>query len=524
MKKFTFCFRVDSNEKIGIGHIKRCVRIAQKLRENGHQSIFFTDRKSNLDFFIKNFKIFYLYDKNSKFISQKNDAKKFLKKIENNNIIVVLDDYRLDFNWEQEVSKNKIKVIVLDDSQTKKHFCDIYINYKPSLVDQTKIKSNIFKKKDTQLLLGPKYAIIDCKQNDQVKRPTKNVYKICFYMGGGGDFKFFNNIILRFINLSAQFKKKFELNIVRGIANKNFEKMILLSKKYKFIKIIDGRKNLDKKISSMDLLVGSAGNIVYETSYYNIPSIFFEISKNQNNDLQSMENIGHYFVLNKLDLKKYIKIANLIYLILINYKRVFKLVKNKRVSIDNNGLDRIVKNIFFNKKTKNHRDNIFLNKKKEYFISKRVKDNEINDYLDSRNLMINRKVSFSQKKISRLDHYIWWFNTKRVSYSIIINKKKIMYLYDETFKINSKNYSLQGWFSTQNKFGIKEVLLALNWHKEYMSKKKNIDLSFGVIKKDNVINFSKYLGWIPINENSNEFQILKKINQINKEYNYYTRN
>ena len=44
-----------------------------------------------------------------------------------------------------------------------------------------------------------------------------------------------------------------------------------------------------------------------------------------------------------------------------------------------------------------------------------------------------------------------------------------------------------------------------------MSKKKNIDLSFGVIKKDNVINFSKYLGWTPINEVSNEFQILRKI-------------
>jgi hypothetical protein len=99
-----------------------------------------------------------------------------------------------------------------------------------------------------------------------------------------------------------------------------------------------------------------------------------------------------------------------------------------------------------------------------------------------------------------------------------------MYLYDETFKINLKNYSLQGWFSTQNKFGIKEVLLALNWHKKYMSKKKNIDLSFGVIKKDNVINFSKYLGWVPITESSKEFQILKKINQINKEYNYYIRN
>ena len=44
-----------------------------------------------------------------------------------------------------------------------------------------------------------------------------------------------------------------------------------------------------------------------------------------------MEKIGHYFVLDKFELKNYIKIANLIYLILDNYKRVLKLVRNKKV-------------------------------------------------------------------------------------------------------------------------------------------------------------------------------------------------
>ena len=390
MNKLTFCFRINSNEKMGIGHAKRCVRIAQKLKKYGHQSIFFTDKKSNLDYFIKNFKIFYLYSKKSSYTDQKKDAEIFLKKIKYKNPIVIIDDYRLDFNWEKIISKKKIKVIVLDDSENKKHFCDTYINYKPNLIDHKKLDSNIFKKKDTKLLLGPKYAIIDCKQNRHIKKPIKNIFKICFYMGGGGDFKFFNKIILHFINLAIQFKKSFEINIIRGIANKNLDKIRPLINKYKFIKIIDGRKNLDKKISSMDLLIGSAGNIVYETSYYNIPSIFFEISKNQNNDQQSMEKIGHYFVLDKFELKNYIKIANLIYLILDNYKRVLKLVRNKKVVVDNNGLDRIVDSIVFNKKISNIRKNIFLNKDKdkEYFISKKVKDNEINEYLNSRNLFI----------------------------------------------------------------------------------------------------------------------------------------
>ncbi len=523
MNNLTFCFRINSNENMGIGHAKRCVRIAYKLKKYGYDSVFFTDKKSKLDFFLRDFEIKYVYERSSQFTNQKIDAELFLKKIKLLNPIVVTDDYRLDIIWEKIISKNKIKIVVLDDSENKKHFCDTYINYKPNFINQRKLNPDLNKKKETKLLLGPKYAIIDCRYHNNLEKKIKNNFNICFYMGGGGNFKFFDKIIINLINLFSTLKKKIQINIVQGPACKNIDKIILLSKKYKFIKIIDGKKNLDKKISKMNLVVGSAGNIIYETSYYNIPSIFFEISKNQNNSISNMEKIGHYFILNKSDLKNYLKISKLIYLLFKNYKRILKLVKKKEIFVDNKGPDRIVKSILFGKKSINKK--IFNNfeSKKIKFISEKVKDNEINKYLDSRNLYINRKVSFSSKKINRIDHYIWWLSSKRISHSISINNKKIMYLYDETYKINLKNYSLQGWFSTENKFGIKEVLLALNWHKKYMEKKKNIDLSFGVIKKDNLINFSKYLGWIPINKDAEEFQILKRINNISKKYNYYIR-
>ena len=525
MNNLTFCFRINSNENIGIGHVKRCIRIAYKLKKYGYGSIFFTDNKSIVDFFLKDFRIYYIYGKNSKFTNQKTDAEIFLKKIELLNPIVVSDDYRLDIVWEKIISKKKIKIIVLDDSENKTHFCDTYINYKPNLINQNKLKLNINKKKKTKLLLGPEYAIIDCRyNNDLKKKKIQNLFKVCFYMGGGGDFKFFDKIILNLISLFSNIKKDLEINIVQGPACKNIDKLILLSKKYKFIKIIDGKKNFDKKISKMDLLVGSAGNIIYETSYYNIPSVFFEMSNNQNNYLSNMEKIGHYFVLKKSDLKNYLKISKLIFLIFKNYKRIFKLVKRKKIIVNNSGIDKIVNHILSDKKILNKKKIINYKPKKENFVSEKVKDYEINRYLDARNLYINRKVSFSQKKISRVDHYIWWLSSKRVSYLITINDRKIMYLYDETFKINSKNYSLQGWFSTQNKFGIKEVLLALNWHKKYMEKKKNISLSFGVIKKNKLINFSKYLGWVPIDKNSDEFQILRKNYHVSKKFNYYIRN
>ena len=237
-----------------------------------------------------------------------------------------------------------------------------------------------------------------------------------------------------------------------------------------------------------------------------------------------MEKIGHYFILPSSELKKYSKLSTLIYLMLKNYKRIYKLHLEKKIKVDNKGVYRIVKNLISSKaEIKDLKYKKEKKKAKKILSIKKINDDEVNKYLYSRNLLINQKVSFTLNKIKRLDHYNWWFKSKRDSFAVIINEKKIMYLYDETFQINFKNYSLQGWFATKNKFGIKELLLALNWHRKHMAKKKNIDLSFGIIKKDNQINFSKYLGWIPIKNDSKEFKILKKISQVNKNYNYYIR-
>lgn len=156
-------------------------------------------------------------------------------------------------------------------------------------------------------------------------------------MGGSGDFKFFDKIILELNKIKAYLAFKFEFYVIKGIACKNISQLIFLSKKFKFIKIVDGKKNIDDTLSSMNLIIGSAGNIVYETSYYNIPSIFFEISKNQNNEIHNMEKIGHYFILSKSDIKFYKKISYLIKLIFENYKRILSLIKNKKIKIDNNG-------------------------------------------------------------------------------------------------------------------------------------------------------------------------------------------
>ena len=61
---------------------------------------------------------------------------------------------------------------------------------------------------------------------------------------------------------------------------------------------------------------------------------------------------------------------------------------------------------------------------------KTVTDLEINKYLGYRNLDINLQNSVSNKKIQKLDHYVWWLqNIDRKSYIVKRGNTDLIVLY-----------------------------------------------------------------------------------------------
>jgi hypothetical protein len=133
------------------------------------------------------------------------------------------------------------------------------------------------------------------------------------------------------------------------------------------------------------------------------------------------------------------------------------------------------------------------------------------------------------KKIIPIDHYNWWFITKRVSYVLIKNNKRILYFYHENiFRDNKYNYFLSGWFACQSDCGVREILYVLNWQKNMklnVANKKQKIMWLSIIKNNNKFSMklSKYLGWKKLSEKNSCSKILKKHYNINKGYVYYGR-
>ena len=403
-KKLDFHFRTNCSEKVGMGHISRTLKLANKFKKKGHNCYFYFDRLKNIQNLEINFPAFEL-EKNYFFKNDKEDAKKFLSKINKEKDYVVLDDYRMGDTWKKLI-KNKKKLISISDSTQLDKYSDFVINFK---INSYKIKYlNGYKSNKTKYLLGPKYALLESEK--KTKNYSNNKFNIVVYLGGSGKFNIFSGLV-------ESIKKKFNshnsnihnIKVILGPLFKDAEKVINKYKNVKNVTIIYKDYNLINIYKKSQLFVGSAGTSLYETSYSNIPSILFKYADNQDDKIEELELLGHYFHLNKKEFLDFDKVADLCFIIFKNYNNIKKIVLSKKISLDSSGPDRIY-NAIFNKKITNYSDPFVLSKKSKPKFGK-IRYDLINKAIKLRNETQKRLVDSNKKKIKNIDHYLLWFKS-----------------------------------------------------------------------------------------------------------------
>lgn len=157
----------------------------------------------------------------------------------------------------------------------------------------------------------------------------------------------------------------------------------------------------------------------------------------------------------------------------------------------------------------------------------KIQDNEINKYLETRNYIFNRSKMINQKKISRLNHYKWWFENKREIFVLNINSSKKIYFWQQQVLDSNKKYYIGGWTSNYRRPNLVYVLYALKWlDKKNLSNKKNYEW-IAVVKKTNksVLQLTKLIGYFEISKKDKITKIIKKIfNVSNKNFYFLKKN
>lgn len=173
MKRGNVFFRVDGSAQIGLGHIVRCIALADMLKDDFDIHFFCKEIPENLEASVSNegFGITRLMSEYDFF------------KVLNGEEIVVLDNYFFDSEYQKSIKSKGNRLIYIDDINDKEFYADLIINISPGIR-----KSAYQAQAYTNFALGLKYALLRpsflLRSGKNKTNPDSNKTLICL---GGSD-------------------------------------------------------------------------------------------------------------------------------------------------------------------------------------------------------------------------------------------------------------------------------------------------------------------------------------------------
>ncbi len=348
-------FRCDGNRTIGVGHIMRCLSIADTfcglessnrcifitaddtfatvINEHGHDNtILYTDYR-NMDYELPKIeKLLYLYKPQFFFVDSYFVSVFYL---------TALREFCNDVGC---------KLVYIDDIFAFAYPCDILINYN-IYGERAKYKAlyQEAKRMEPRLLLGTRYVPLRQEfQNISKRIVNKEAYNILISTGGSDPAHIASNIAKYIVNHRELFSNIY-FDFVIGKLNDDLKKLEKFAELNQSIRLHVNVSSMQKLMSSVDLAISAAGSTLYELCATQTPTITYVLADNQ---VAGAEEFVRQGILKSVgDLRKIgnnfpKKLTDAAIELARDYQERCRISKLQKILIDGKGAKRILKNLW----------------------------------------------------------------------------------------------------------------------------------------------------------------------------------
>jgi len=289
-KRNQIVFRVDADTQMGTGHLMRCLALAQAWQDVGGQATFLTVSNSLL---LKD----RLQSENMAVTSLSacpgsvDDARQttaLAKKIHAS--WIVLDGYQFGSAYQKILKDNGRSLLFIDDfSHAGHYYADIVLNQGISAVPI--LYPN--KEEYTQLLLGPRYALLrrEFLNYRGGKRENPDVARKILVTLGGGDP---DNVTKKVVRAIQQLESEnLEVFVVVGSNNPHYEELESIASHSPFnIRLLQNVIDMPALMAWADMAVSAGGGTCLEMAYLGLPNIVLILAANQQGNAESLGSSG----------------------------------------------------------------------------------------------------------------------------------------------------------------------------------------------------------------------------------------
>lgn len=261
--------RADANERIGAGHVMRCLSIARSFAEKGRKVIFATaDHRADGLIQQADFESVCL---NSDWrMMEEEKIEDVIKKYKPECVLV--DSYYVTKEYINHIS-SLAPIAYMDDMNAETWDVDYLINYNifSSVIDYSNYRTT-----RTRLILGPTYAPLRQEFQRLPERKIKESVSDVFVSAGGADperitEKLMTEICLRWRDVQFHF--------VVGALNPRLEEIKKLVRKNVVLHI--NEKHMADLMMQCDIAISAAGSTLYELCATGTPTITYTLADNQ---------------------------------------------------------------------------------------------------------------------------------------------------------------------------------------------------------------------------------------------------
>lgn len=348
--------RTDANADIATGHMMRCLTVAGELKKLGNDIIFLiSDNRSCYLIKDKGFKYIVLNTSWDNYDTE--EETEIISKILTESLInsgmrplILVDSYYVNNAYFKRL-RNLAYMVFFDDMCRECYDVDILINYNVyySIYDYDRI----YKNSKCRLLLGAMYAPLreqfrnNLKNVTQISKKSDNERDNILVICGGGDTQEFIKGFLEFLKHYRN-SDRYDYTIIVGPYNTGILELKRMSAEHDNITLLENVTDLAAIMRGCNKAISAAGTVLYECCAMRLPTIFFCIAENQENDIKAF--MSDDLMLYAGDLRQdkkevYISIFDHL-LYLDNNPEVVKAMKKKMAEVtDGYGAVRIAKKI-----------------------------------------------------------------------------------------------------------------------------------------------------------------------------------
>ncbi len=269
-------FRADGNPQIGLGHVMRCLALAEMLGSDYNRRFAIVQPAPEIVKLIE--------EKGVEIVElTADDPEEFLTSIRADDV-VVLDGYSFGEDFQRAVRLRAKALVFIDDLVTGHQVADVVVNHAGNITEY-----DYQAEPYTQFLLGPHYALLRLPFFAP-KTPTPHEGPIFVSLGGADPSNTTIQVLEGILECFGFVKQEWRVHVVVGPMQQNRPAIEALQSRFKYLKILSNltAEQMVAELIKCQLAITACSTVAYEVCSIGRPLIAVQTADNQERIAQFM--------------------------------------------------------------------------------------------------------------------------------------------------------------------------------------------------------------------------------------------